>query len=1188
MSSGRRNVRRRVYIYDWFESDFLFDDGKKALVIKAFGISDDGKDVCISIENYTPKIDVEIQDAYSKPYKIIEGKFDGIDIKPYISSIAVDIKQKCIERKLDCQECVYKEKIKLSGDKYVIENSEGNKKYYDVKYPVLQYSLFSKGDVERFYHMFDGKSVSSRGKKFRLELHGYEKNIDQVLHMTARKDLPLAGWVYVEGVDVPFGDKEREYRLDEEIICSWNKVTKCTDYDVMPVFKALYFDLEAHHASKISMPDPSKESDEIYMISYTFTDRYKKVTKYLYYSGSGVDEKKSSLWVDRKKLNELNPDCEIKVVRVQTESELILSIRTMILTLKPNILSGWNITGWDMNYTLERSRQSYINCHSALMKTSYLEGSDWRTREYKSLTGNKGNGKQDLKYFKMPGLLLLDLMFVIKREGLKLVNYKLSTVTKHYNVPTKRDMPIEKMTKLYKKRDYTLLADYCMQDSYIVSLLMKKLNSIVGLCEKAKTCCVPIFFVYTQGNQIQIYSQIMRCAVEDNMIINKSLYEYKKYIGATVLEPKPGKYSKVLSFDFSGLYPSIIMAYNIDYSTIVSVESGPKKNVYKTALISDDDVYSFKFDEHRGCEHDDTRKKKKNGDYKKIDPNTIICNLSRKYHYLKPDVYKVGIIPRRIKFLVDKRKETRNQIKPLRTLVVKDMSDLFQYNEAGKQLEKWKNEERDIYEDALAKSKESKESREEKDEKKEKKNINEIIETIDNNIILLSVLNSRQLSFKINANSMYGAFGVQAGLAPFNPGAATVTYVGRQAIASVIYNVPIIVKKKYGYGVEIIYGDTDSCMIKIIRDEDKEGPLSVKEIIDIADHVLSIINTLPNKDGIQIIRKPMELSFDHYYEYFIILSPKRYIAEVANKNGVIIEKVNKGVVLARRDNCTLLKEIYACVGQKIKYSIRGDVGESLIDLERKSPEYIERRKKLVKEYEETYKRVKKQKKIDKKNINKKKERLYIKRVEELSNKEKRRLLMRKHKVPRKDEFVYKTLETLYNEKKERKHWEINCNTMNINIQNYIADFMNRMYYREFSSRYYTITKSITRKIEEYKDITQKSSCHIILAKKMMERGVDVPVSSKIEYIFTTKCRGQKHFLQYEKAVDYDYYKLNRSKYQIDYTFYILRQLLKPLDQLIGISLGLKNEVKNQLKYRLNKEEFIRYLNMISSPTYRSR
>jgi DNA polymerase elongation subunit (family B) len=1203
MPQQRKQVKRRVYVYDWQERDETFEDGKTSLVIKVFGISDDGKDVCISIENYKPKIDVEICDAKGESFKIFDK--GGCEISRYISTIDRDIRGKCRERKIFCDEGVYMEKIKLSGDKYAQSNEEkdakeeknkGERKYFDVKYPILQYSLSSKEDMEKFYHLFDGKFASAGGKRFRLTSYGVDRNIDQVLRMTAYKDLPLAGWVDVAGLNIEAKDEARDCRLDEQIICSWDKIEKCANYDAVPNFKILSFDIEAHHASKISMPNPNLPSDEIFMISYTFLDRDKKVSKYLYYSGSGIDEKKGSLWVDQKELDKMTPDCKIKVVRVQTEADLILSIKTMIHNLKPNILTGYNIIGWDMNYIIDRSKQSYINVHSSLLKTSYLEGSKWMSGEYRSLTGNKGNGKQDLKYFKMPGLLLLDMMFIIKRDGVKLVNYKLATVTQHYNVPTKREMPMEKMTKLYKERKYTTLADYCMQDSYIVLLLMRKLNSVVGLCEKAKTCCVPIFYIYTQGNQIQIYSQVLRCAIEDNMVINQSLYEYKKFIGATVLDPKPGRYSKVLSLDFSGLYPSIIMAYNIDYSTIVSVDSGPKKNMYKTPYIPEEDIYSFHFDEHRGCDHDDNRKKKKNGDYKKIDPKTIICNLSRKYNFLRPEVYKVGAIPKRIKFLVDKRKETRNQLKQLRLDVIKDMSEFgaraLLMTDSKEEIsfleEKWKNEDRDIYEEVWPKLK--KLTREELLKipplvggPPSGRSLKELAEIINNNIILISVLDSRQLSFKINANSMYGAFGVQAGLLPFNPGASTVTYVGRKAIASVMYNVPIIVKQKYGYGVEIIYGDTDSCMAKIIRDEAKEGPFSVKEIIDIANHILSVVNTLPDKNGVQIIRKPMNLSFDHYYEYFIILSPKRYIAEVANTSGVIIEKVNKGVVLARRDNCMLLKEIYSEIGQKIKYSIRGDVGESLIDLEKKSKEYISRRELLVKHYKETCKKLKAQRKIDKKARHEKKEKLYIKKVQELAQQERNRLESRKHKVCAK-KLVYRTLEEIHSIKKEEK--KINENTMNINIQNYIADFMNKMYQREFSAKYYTVTKSITRQIEEYKDITQKSSCHIMLAKQMMARGVDVPVSSKIEYLFTTKCRGQKHFLQFEKAIDYDYYKLNRTKYQIDYTFYILRQLMKPLDQLIGISLGLKDEVKTQLKYRLEKEEYIRHLNMLTSPTYR--
>ena len=168
-------------------------------------------------------------------------------------------------------------------------------------------------------------------------------------------------------------------------------------------------------------------------------------------------------------------------------------------------------------------------------------------------------------------------------------------------------------------------------------------------------------------------------------------------------------------------------------------------------------------------------------------------------------------------------------------------------------------------------------------------------------------------------------------------------------------------------------------------------------------------------------------------------------------------------------------------------------------------------------------------------------------------------------------------------KDEKELKKINENTIQVNTQNTLNSFFNKMYTLQIKPTKYVITKSLTREISDYKKITQKSSCHIILAQQMRERGVDVQVSSKIEYLFSTKCRFVKHFLQWEKAVDYDYFKIKKG-IRIDHTFYIEKQLQKPIDQFINVSLGIegsKGYVFEQLQYRKNKELCLRQLQTLS-------
>ena len=43
----------------------------------------------------------------------------------------------------------------------------------------------------------------------------------------------------------------------------------------------------------------------------------------------------------------------------------------------------------------------------------------------------------------------------------------------------------------------------------------------VGLCEMAKTCRVPIFSLYTQGQQIKVFSQIYKECMYSGFVVEK-------------------------------------------------------------------------------------------------------------------------------------------------------------------------------------------------------------------------------------------------------------------------------------------------------------------------------------------------------------------------------------------------------------------------------------------------------------------------------------------------------------------------------------------------------------------------------------------------------------------------------------------------------------------------------------------
>lgn len=116
------------------------------------------------------------------------------------------------------------------------------------------------------------------------------------------------------------------------------------------------------------------------------------------------------------------------------------------------------------------------------------------------------------------------------------------------------------------------LAVYCLKDAELPIKLMEKLMCIYNYAEMARVTGVPINFLFMRGQQIKVASQMYRKAADVDMLIptERSNKSEGKYEGAYVLEPIPGFYTvPVATLDFASLYPSIMMAHNLCYSTLI-------------------------------------------------------------------------------------------------------------------------------------------------------------------------------------------------------------------------------------------------------------------------------------------------------------------------------------------------------------------------------------------------------------------------------------------------------------------------------------------------------------------------------------------------------------------------------------------------------------------------------------------
>ena len=202
------------------------------------------------------------------------------------------------------------------------------------------------------------------------------------------------------------------------------------------------------------------------------------------------------------------------------------------------------------------------------------------------------------------------------------------------------------------------------------------------------------------------------------------------------------------------------------------------------------------------------------------------------------------------------------------------------------------------------------------------------------------VLDGFQLSYKITANSVYGAMGAKTSAIFFKKLAAYATAIGRQRIYDaengtiewansdenkLICKDENIVKKEDR--ARIVYGDTDSVFIKFSRyNKDGKlltGPDAIKHCIKcglaagayVTDNYLNLAFKGLKYQGVPIekskFKGPQDLEYEKTFENFILISKKRYIGDKHEMEYLEDPKrTSMGIVMKRRDNAPIVKYVY--------------------------------------------------------------------------------------------------------------------------------------------------------------------------------------------------------------------------------------------------------------------------------------
>jgi len=380
----------------------------------------------------------------------------------------------------------------------------------------------------------------------------YESNIDPVLRFMHVSGCSSTGWI-----DPGLCEPDIKTTCDINLWSpNWRFIQPVARDDIAPL-RVMSFDIECY-SSTGAFPDPRNPQDVVFQIGMTTKE-----------FGRG-DESTIRRCLCLKQTN--GPDLE----SFETERELLDAFQKYLVKTDPDIITGWNIFGFDLEF---------LHVRAVLTGASTVWGrirGDPVEKVVEKNLSSSALGNNLLKMTPMKGRYVFDLFQDVKREH-KLESYSLNNVSKRFlSDAQKLDMPVKEIFGRYAEGDPVRLGEvaaYCIQDTVLPHKLLDKLCQIQNQIEMAKACWVPLSFLSERGQQIKVFSQMAKKARELNFIIptfkrdaglGSVGTEPEGYQGATVLEAQTGAYyGPITALDFASLYPSIMCAHNLCFSTLV-------------------------------------------------------------------------------------------------------------------------------------------------------------------------------------------------------------------------------------------------------------------------------------------------------------------------------------------------------------------------------------------------------------------------------------------------------------------------------------------------------------------------------------------------------------------------------------------------------------------------------------------
>jgi len=534
----------KFQVISWEKFDEELVEGEEEYKFYMFGVTEAGDSISVRVDAYTPFFYVKIPEEHQETWTDFKTK----EVKAFLFKKLYSLKDSLIKvsivEKKDISFFTNEKKSKFL--KIITKNEKCFKK--------CRYILSPSNNRQ--------KPVIPSVSSLELNFDIYEANIEPFIRFCHIKNIKLAGWCEINSFKT-----EDLSRCQIDVSCKWTNIKPVDEITDVCKLTIASYDIEcisqrAKEFQKNIFPDYSLKDDYITQIGISFHKfGTKLLSEYMCTLTSPTDKK-------------VDPVEGVTIEEFETEADLIKGFVNIIRKTDPDIITGYNINGFDWNYINERAK--FLNIEIELGRLSRLHDYPAYFKEDKLVSN--AYGENTFKYYHCYGIFNSDLFTIVKREQ-KLVSYKLNNVAQIHIGDQKDDLePLDIFNKaIGTKEEIATVIKYCIKDCTLVINLIKKLCIITNIIAMANVTFVPIEYIENRGQQIKVHSQLLYEARLNDYLVPTLPYKAtadetddEKFTGATVLDAEQeAHFEQIAGLDFASLYPSIMIANNFSYETMV-------------------------------------------------------------------------------------------------------------------------------------------------------------------------------------------------------------------------------------------------------------------------------------------------------------------------------------------------------------------------------------------------------------------------------------------------------------------------------------------------------------------------------------------------------------------------------------------------------------------------------------------